>query len=651
MDTVNALADAFNPLRSLIDRENELYAAEILRRQVSEIIGSYHHHFDHLYECIQNAVDACERAFRYYQDNPESTPYIPMIQVTIDLQLNALTVLDNGLGMSKDDVTGYFFTPHASLKNIGGSGFQIRQRGEKGVGATFLSYGSNSTSLCTKSQLTGEMTSGKLEGALQWCNQSVDLLPMPMVEPVAPTADMTEAPHGTSISIQFSGDTNITNLSDDGINCQQWEAILRLNTALGYVDFKGDDPFFKALVANLIVAGLDGVRESKRVETGYYYPHITTQANVRLGTLTRDNRGRLPARQRNMHILWDVFTFEQVSSYVSARLANLNAREFNNRKRAQISEILNRYEPEAYIGFTYGAEFWGEANRAVWGEEHLGEFRHGIVFATKSQKIGEQKRIEFRYRTGDFNRFFILLSMNNLRADIGRKSLPEGIQEFANFFATSIQKVFSTDNEDVLKPTPGLFSEGDEVRLQEVQRGVETRESLTLDGLHLVKVPNEEQDVVALFFDLLGSGRVRGYEIYSTSLQQTYDGLGRFRLADAPENRYDHATNRLGIYGSNFSRGIVESRDWCFVEFKYNSDGLVGDVRSGYKRLRDLKWLICWDIGSRHENEGIELLDITVPEQANWRDYYGVTHLMIEGQDKVHVICLKTVLDVLASSD
>ena len=157
-----------------------------------------------------------------------------------------------------------------------------------------------------------------------------------------------------------------------------------------------------------------------------------------------------------MNVLWDTYTQDQVSNIVRERMENM--RYLRNATRQVISGILGSHKPEAYVAFVWAADFWEERNRAVWREEIEGQFNHGIVFATKSQKIGEQERIEFKFRTGDFNRFFLLLNMRDLRADIGRKSLPEEINTFANFFANAVHDKF-VDSNDCLRPSPGPFDE------------------------------------------------------------------------------------------------------------------------------------------------------------------------------------------------
>jgi hypothetical protein len=643
--TTNTLTEAFNPLMAVRDAgQTDLYAAELLRNNVEEIIGSYHHQFDHLYECVQNAVDACEKAFKVYRDSQTDGEYLPTITVVVDLKSNSLTIVDNGVGMARETVIKYFFTPYATLKTPQPvSDSHIRQRGEKGVGATFISYGSNRIHLSTNFMSTGEVTAVELRDALHWCNGATDLLPMPSVIPADPHHALATIHHGSIVQIWFSDDMNMKLLSDSGTTVDHWEAIITLHTALGFITLAHEDEFLKLLRTTLIVIDDTGKATSKQIRTGYLYPHLSTSAQVRLSSLTRDTKGNLPETQREMDIVWDMLTTEQVSEKVMARMERMTLRR---KDRKSISDTLAEKHPEAYIAFVYGNEFWEERNQAIWGQEGIHQLNHGIIFATKSQKIGEQKRIDFHFRTGDFNRFFVLTHMENLKSDIGRKSLPEEIEDFSNFFANAIHDDFVNQN-DCLKPSPGPFTEQQEKDLQRLMDSAYQRPRIAPNLMRFTRLPAEEQDVIAVFFDLLGLNALRGYEFYSTHIHRVYDGVARFELQDLPENRYDPKTNRLGIAADKFVGGKAESPDKCLVEFKFSSDALVRDVRAGFKRLQDIKWLVCWEIGEAHKQEGISIIDITLPPQINHRVYFGVSHLMTEGQDKVFVICLKDIIRIL----
>jgi DNA topoisomerase VI subunit B len=111
----------FDPLKakSLADTE---VAANAVKRELLNILGSYVGWFDPFCELIQNALDAIE-------EQAVQTPgkdYIPSIWITVDLKSNRLTVTDNGTGLSKKKFE-QFLAPDVSFK----SG---KTRGHKGVG-------------------------------------------------------------------------------------------------------------------------------------------------------------------------------------------------------------------------------------------------------------------------------------------------------------------------------------------------------------------------------------------------------------------------------------------------------------------------------------------------------------------------------------
>lgn len=117
MIQTNALTKPFDPFDALDELgEAEAFTAGVLRNQVRQIVVSYHHTFDVLYEAVQNAVDGCAKAFAYHREAVTAPPYVPKVDVTVDLDANAVEIVDNGLGMTVDTVKKYFFTPYSTLK-------------------------------------------------------------------------------------------------------------------------------------------------------------------------------------------------------------------------------------------------------------------------------------------------------------------------------------------------------------------------------------------------------------------------------------------------------------------------------------------------------------------------------------------------------
>ena len=90
---------------------------------------SYTGWYDLLSELIQNALDAIDHRKRRESD------YSPKLWIKIDLQTNSISVTDNGIGFSREHFQ-YFLAPMVSFKSK-------TDRGQKGVGATYLAYGFN----------------------------------------------------------------------------------------------------------------------------------------------------------------------------------------------------------------------------------------------------------------------------------------------------------------------------------------------------------------------------------------------------------------------------------------------------------------------------------------------------------------------------
>jgi hypothetical protein len=104
-------------------------------------------------------MDACEDAA--IQKLP--APY--QLQVTVSLKDNTITVLDTGIGMTKEQICEAF-APSASFKDgseiINKRGDKFPYRGYKGVGLTFLAYGTDDVQIHSRQNGTiGRMRFGK----------------------------------------------------------------------------------------------------------------------------------------------------------------------------------------------------------------------------------------------------------------------------------------------------------------------------------------------------------------------------------------------------------------------------------------------------------------------------------------------------------
>jgi len=90
--------------------------------------------------------------------------------------------------------------------------------------------------------------------------------------------------------------------------------------------------------------------------------------------------------------------------------------------------------------------------------------------------------------------------------------------------------------------------------------------------------PEEEQDVICLFHELLGSGKLIGYFPFRASINRTYDAL---------------------MYVSTTADGEIPTtigwRDLKTVEFKVRSSGIIEDLLAGTKSLQDIELVVVWE--------------------------------------------------------
>ena len=91
----------FDPLEFKNTKVNDA-ALGAIKREIENILSSYVGWYDPFCELIQNALDAVEARAANEKSAGTAATYRPRIHIRIDLDDNALTVTDNGIGLDKD---------------------------------------------------------------------------------------------------------------------------------------------------------------------------------------------------------------------------------------------------------------------------------------------------------------------------------------------------------------------------------------------------------------------------------------------------------------------------------------------------------------------------------------------------------------------
>ena len=137
--------------------------------------------------------------------------------------------------------------------------------------------------------------------------------------------------------------------------------------------------------------------------------------------------------------------------------------------------------------------------------------------------------------------------------DMGRKVFQPELEDLGKTLAVRAVTTFKRFLQH-LKPDAGSQSITPDRELHEWKKAQETyrdRNPLSFSDEHLklalVSKPQQEQDVIALFHELIGAGILKGYRFFSTSQSDRYDSLFFMECIAEDKPHFDASSQRLGI--------------------------------------------------------------------------------------------------------
>ena len=230
-----------------------------------------------------------------------------------------------------------------------------------------------------------------------------------------------------------------------------------------------------------------------------------------------------------------------------------------------------------------------------------------------------------RGRNQEYVRCFDIVVDVNATLNYGKSQLTDNhlvnrIRRFVNdAYATTIQTAASNW---VGKVKPPDDDEQHDFYLR--------RESLNISELAIKKVPRDENDVIALFFELLGKGYINGYQSFGLSQMDRYDG--RFILRRS---------------GDKTDPVIPEDdRQLSAVEFKVAASSLIRDLEREAKDPSELKLVIAWDEGPSNSDQ-FGFADIVHSRYYPDKVYQGVTRYLqnTKSGSQIQILLLKSVVE------
>ena len=593
-------------------------AQAAVKREISNILHSYVGWFDPFSELVQNALDSVdEQAKRSGQE------YTPTIRILIDVEQNSLTVTDNGTGLNQETFK-QFLAPSFSFK----SG---KTRGHKGVGATYLAYGFNHIQIATRTP-DYEYTA-KMEGARNWLTDpSPASNPLLVFDKSGPhDREFKNFPSGVSITVKFDSMTVPGKLSWLVANdAKTWKPILTTKTGLGAI--------LEELPTrvHLTVKSEQGITTKLEWSpTAYNWPHLFVPKSKSLkevqaksdelhAKLGKDYR--MPAAFRGLDCIYETYRAEDILT-----IASLSEEE---------KHIIRTHTPMAYMCYAYSARVFSDYNDSLNIRASVQILKPGIQICANDMPQGEIVQIPLSRNIGRQNQVHFVGHFENCTSDLGRKGFQKEIVSFCESISRKLMEGPFLKQRHALKPATGAKSDlGRETAIDDWKSQMEQHEKispLTITSPHffhptnrvaVTSVPTREQDVIALFNQLVAGGVIRGLRIMSTNERFTYDGMYKVSFSPPKENHiYEADRNPLGIQEDNFQDAGFESKP-KILEYKFSLDGLIEDFESGEKNAKDIGLVIVWETGKLYE-KNFHIVSLLDEDNLSERQYHGVTHVL-----------------------
>lgn len=639
----------WDPLQRRGMEEELLSVAQKL--EIKNILKSYTGWFDLFSELLQNALDAVDQRL-ISTDCPKD--YVPQIWITIDLKENSVKVSDNGIGLSLDQYK-WFLTPNVTFK--GGP-----YRGNKGVGATYLAYGFNYLQISSKTP--GFTYEGLIENGREWLEDQAGVVVRPKLRHSGTEHEVfSKIERGTSFTLKLLGrHIRPRDLSWIGAaRAAQWSVILRIRTPLGGIHIDRSHP---RTICYLEVIDKDGTKSEETISPcEFIYPHRVfgqcvdlkeiKKAREKLSQAHKDP-SHLPAKYKRLNGIYGTWSTEDL----------LNDTSFSH-YNAEQRELMSNLKIQVYGFFCFSTSLWDQYNdKDAQLREGMRILRGGVQLATNSMPQGELLTIPLTRNIGYQQTTFCIVHFANADPDLGRKGFQPELAGLAGELSRTLVTIFQGYRDLLKKDVGAPLITLDARKHQWVKEQEEhaAKHPLIIKGKGLFmpteevpikSIPLFEQDVVALFNQLLAAGVIRGVKILATSEHKLYDGIYMIDMVE-PFDRfiYDKDANPLGVPHELFSDGEIKSAPQI-LEYKYSVDGLMHEFEKEEKYPSHINLVVAWDMGAEWQKryEVVSLLDL---DNIHHRTFHGVTHELRQsgaGAHVFHAVILSELVDYLCKPE
>ena len=275
---------------------------------------------------------------------------------------------------------------------------------------------------------------------------------------------------------------------------------------------------------------------------------------------------------------------------------------------------------------------------------------------------GEVIQIPLKRNIGRQNQVHFLAHFENCKADLGRKGFQKEVISFCEEISRKLIEGPFQKEKHVLKPATGARTDlKRETELDEWKLEMEKHEKdnplllknqnffLPVKEVAITSIPTREQDVIALFNQLVAGGVIRGVRIMSTNERFTYDGMYKISFPPPKDHHiFDRKANPLGVLEANLQEDGFASKP-KILEYKFSLDGLIEDLENGEKNAKDIALVVVWETGDLYQHN-YYILSLLDEDNLSERQYHGVTHVIQNHQTsarEMDLIVLSELVDYL----
>ena len=576
----------FDPLKRTIneDHHTSIILDNAKRREVNNILKCYTGNYDLFAEMIQNSLDATEKRFNSNKN------YKPIIKIMINEKEHSFSVADNGIGMNRNEFE-FCLAPNISFKEEDGL------RGNKGVGATFLAYAYDWLQVYTKQD--DFEANVKLENGNKWISDKNNKISRPVFENFNKHNHEWDQGACFKVIIDNNAKRRRVLTSHGANNPDTWFSLLRIKSPLGMIQLQGEK---KEYNPQIIISYTDRY-ENTSIKTydhfEYLYPHEIPELrfqNVddidkeieKLPGDYEEKYEKLNKEYKKLNAVYGIWDKELILENSKKQLSkNLDEEQ---------KGLIEDYNISIYGFFCNTVKLFDIFNDDYLKlKKDLRIMRGGLQLATDGMPQGDLITIPLTKMIGYQNQSHIIIHFENGNPDLGRKVFQPELNTLAEELSKNVVNYLRKYRNHLKADETSTPLAPSKIKHQWIrdQENFQEKHPFTFfkDKLSILSTPQKEQDVVVLFGQMLGSGLLKGYEIFATSEHQQYDSIIQLEY-DKYEKFVYSSENRIGISDNVIDEFPFESEP-KILEYKYDFDALIREFNSGDKFHNhiDLVWL------------------------------------------------------------